>query len=187
MGPSELLVYLARVLDDLELRYLVTGSTATIFYGEPRLTNDIDVVVTLKPAHIEAFCRCFPASEFYISREAVVDAVANFGEFNIIHPASGLKIDVMIPDDSPYNRSRLQRRRRESVTPDVDVSFASAEDVIVKKLEYYKLGGSEKHLRDITGVLKIRGAKVDTAYIAGWAARLGLAEVWEAVVKRVAE
>ena len=178
MGPSELLAHLARALDDLGLRYLVTGSTATILYGEPRLTNDIDVVVVLKSARIDAFCRCFPANEFYISREAVVEAVANSGQFNIIHPASGLKIDVMIPDDSPYNRSRLQRSRRENMAPDIDVCFASAEDVIVKKLEYYKQGGSEKHLRDITGVLKIRGAKVDTEYIAGWAARLGLTQVW---------
>jgi hypothetical protein len=71
--------------------------------------------------------------------------------------------------------------------PDFEATFAAPEDVIIKKLEYYAAGGSEKHLRDITGVLKISAARVDRDYIARWAAQLGLTRVWEAVLARLAE
>jgi hypothetical protein len=184
MEPSELLVYLAGKLDELHLPYLVTGSTVTIFYGEPRITNDLDVVLKLPSTRIAALHRAFPETEFYIRHEAMVDAVANYGQFNIIHPNSGLKIDVMIADDSPFNRSRLQRRRRQRVSADLDVFMSSAEDAIIKKLEYYKHGGSEKHLRDITGVLRVQGTQLDRFYIEIWVARLDLAREWEAVVRR---
>lgn len=185
MEPSELLAYLTRKLDELRLPYLVTGSMATIFYGEPRLTNDIDVVVELTSAVIDSFCACFSEPEYYISRDAVAEAIEYHSQFNIIHPASGLKIDVMIPDNSPFNRTRLARGRSVAVTPDLTVRFASPEDVIVKKLAYYKTGGSEKHLRDITGVLRIQREKVDRTYIERWAAELGLSDVWESVLSRV--
>jgi len=185
MEPSDLLRHVVTTLERLGLPYLVTGSMVTIFFGEPRFTNDIDIVAQLPPARIPDFCRAFPAPEFYVSEQEAREAVAHAGQFNIIHPASGLKIDVIIPDDSPFNRSRFARARRLSPLPDCEAWFASPEDAIVKKMEYYRDGGSEKHLRDIAGVLKVSGDRLDRAYIATWAARLGLESIWEAIVKRV--
>ncbi len=185
MEQSELLRYFVEILERLGLRYLVTGSVATIFYGEPRFTNDIDIVVELHPNLIMEFCRSFPATEFYLSEEDVREAVAHHGQFNIIHPTSGLKVDVLIPEDTPFNRSRFARSARVKPASDFEATFASAEDVIVKKMEYYREGGSEKHLRDITGVLTISGSRIDRAYIAGWASRLGLDDVWRAILERV--
>jgi hypothetical protein len=185
MDHSELLRYVATVLDRLHLRYFVTGSTATIFFGEPRFTNDIDVVVTLPPQRVAEFCRAFPSPEFYLSEDAVRQAAAERAQFNIIHPSSGLKVDVIVPPDSPYNRGRFVRALRVRPSPDYEVSFASIEDVVLKKMEYYREGGSEKHLRDITGVLRISGDRIDQAYVAEWATKLGLESIWQAVLARV--
>jgi hypothetical protein len=185
MEPSEILRWLAEALERLQIPYLVTGSMATIAYGEPRFTNDIDVVVALRLDQVDAFCASFPEPDFYCYRESVVQAVQQRFQFNIIHFESGLKIDVIVPDDSEFNRSRMARAVRLPGSPDFDVWFASLEDVIVKKLEYYREGGSEKHLRDIAGVLKVRAEHVDRQYITEWTNRLGLADVWRELLQRI--
>ena len=181
MEQSELLRAFTRILEQLRLRYFVTGSVATIFFGEPRFTNDIDIVVDLPASRIREFCGAFSPDEFYISEETVQRAVAKKGQFNVIHPASGLKVDVMIPKEDAFNRSRFARVRRLRPAPDYDAAFASPEDVILKKLEYHRDGGSDKHLRDIAGILKISVEQVDLAYISEWSSLLGLTEIWEKV------
>ncbi len=185
MEPSDLLRHCVAALERLRLPYFVTGSVATVYFGEPRFTNDIDVVVALPLRRVSQLCRAFPAPEFYVSEEAVREAVEHRGQFNIIHPTSGLKIDIMVPGDSPFNDSRFARAIRVKPSNDYDAWFAAAEDIILKKLEYYREGGSEKHLRDIAGVLKISGERLDFTYIASWAARLGLESIWESVKDRV--
>jgi len=187
MEQSDLLRYVAEQIERVGLRYVVTGSMATVYYGEPRFTNDIDVVVDLPAGRVDEFCRGFRAPEFYVSEETARQAVNERGQFNIIHPASGLKIDVIVPQDTPFNHSQFARARRVKLGPDQDVSFASAEDVIIKKMEHYGAGGSEKHLRDITGVLKISGDQVDRDYITEWASRLKLESVWQAILDRTGQ
>ncbi len=178
MELAELLSRVTGILERLRIPYLVTGSVATIAYGEPRLTNDIDVAVRLLPTQVPALCEAFPEDEFYISREAAMDAVERHGQFNILHPASGLKVDLMVTDDSEFNQTRFGRARWLRITPDLRAAFASPEDVILKKLEYYREGGSDKHLRDIAGVIRITGADLDHRYLAAWAQRMGLAGLW---------
>lgn len=184
MEPSELLAHLVQALERLGIPYLVTGANATIAYGEPRFTNDIDVVVDLRLDQVPPLCAAFPAPEFYVSQPAADTAVRRRHQFNIIHPASGLKIDVIVASDSLFDRSRLRRGRRLSVSADLQVWFGSPEDVILKKLEYYREGGSEKHLRDIAGVLKVQGPRVDRQYIAKWAEKLGVLDLWQMVAER---
>jgi hypothetical protein len=184
MEQSDLLRYLIETLERLGLRYFVTGSMATIFFGEPRFTNDIDIVVDLSVDRIPEFCSAFPSPEFYLSEETVRRAVSRRGQFNILQPSSGLKVDIIIPADSPFNRSRFARATRVRPEPGVDAIFSSAEDVIVKKLEAYREGGSEKHLRDIAGVLKISGGNLDHTYIGEWAERLEVADLWREILKR---
>lgn len=181
MEQSDLLCHVVGVLERLNLRYLITGSVASIFYGEPRFTNDIDVVVEFPPAGIDSFCKCFPSEDYYLSEEAVRQAVDSRGQFNIIHPASGLKVDVMIAGDSPFDRSRFSRANRVAVAAENEATFAAIEDVIIKKLQAFQEGGSEKHIRDILGMLKISGHHVDRAYITQWAARLGVTDIWNSV------
>jgi hypothetical protein len=185
MEQLDLLRYVARIIEGMGLRYFVTGSTATIFYGEPRFTNDIDVVVELSEQRIVDFCRRFPQDEFYVSEAAARQAVLNKGQFNIIHPASGLKVDVIVPEPSPFNESRFVRVRRLHAADDFDACFASPEDAIIKKMDYYRHGGSEKHLRDIAGVLKTSRDQIDMAYITRWAQEMGLGDLWSAIQERM--
>lgn len=185
MEPSDLLQHLVRVLEELELRYLVTGSTATIFYGEPRFTADIDVVVDLPPERVADLLRAFEGGDFYLDEESVRGAVDRRGQFNLIHPASGLKIDVVIPEGGSFDRSRFQRARRVRPDPSYEATFASPEDVILKKLIYYREGGSEKHLRDIAGVVKISGEELDWSYLGQWAERMDVADIWQTVLERL--
>lgn len=185
MELSELLRFVAGTLDTLGIRYFVTGSTATVFFGEPRFTNDIDIVIDLPPGKISAFCAAFPSEDFYLSEESARKAVARRGQFNVIHPRSGLKVDFIVSGDTPLDRSRFLRVRRLSPGPDFQVSFSSPEDVILKKMEFFQEGHSEKHLRDIAGVIKISGDQIDRSYLEEWVAKLDLEDVWLQVLGRL--
>jgi hypothetical protein len=186
MVHAELLRYLAEVFDRLQLRYAVTGSTATSVYGEARFTNDIDVVVSLPPSGIDDFMAAFPSPGYYLSRSAVESAVVGGRQFNIIRPDSGLKVDVIVATASDFDRQRLDRSRQLPILVDRSVSFASPEDVVIKKLQYFHDGGSEKHLRDIAGVLRVQGNRIDRDRIADWSQRLGIGEAWKLALRRLA-
>jgi hypothetical protein len=187
MGPFELLEKIVEVFEHLEIPYLVTGSVAAMAYGEPRLTNDIDVVAGIEDRHLKNLINAFPSDEFYIREDMIRDDIRYKGQFNIIHPASGLKVDVIIKQNTEFDRSRFTRTKRIYPAESYQANFAAPEDVIIKKMEYYREGGSEKHLRDICGILKISGEFVDRKYISEWADRLALAEIWRAVQSRVDE
>ena len=111
---------------------------STISSGEPDFTHDIDVVVDLRPEQVEAFCAAFPKSEFYVSPIAAREAIEYHRMFNVIHPASGLKVDVIVPPDTELERSRRMRARMQRVGGGLEFRFSSPEDVILKKLEFYR-------------------------------------------------
>lgn len=186
MEPYNLLLQsLVESLERLHIPYLITGSVASMAYGEPRLTNDIDIVAEVRPEHIPGLLAAFPSPEYYLDEAMIREAIRRTGQFNIIHPASGLKVDVIIRKDTPFDRSRFSRARRLRPAEEYEADFAAPEDVILKKMEYYKEGGSEKHLRDITGILRISGEEIDRQYIRSWAEKLGVIEIWEAILKRL--
>lgn len=187
MGLFELLQKVVDVLERLEIPYLITGSVAAMAFGEPRLTNDIDIIAAIDEKHVKDLVMGFPPDEFYISEEMIREAIRRRGQFNIIHPASGIKVDVIMKQDTPFDDSRFARLHRIHPAESYLANFAAPEDVIIKKMEYYKAGGSEKHLRDIAGILKISGEMVNWDYITEWATRLDLTEVWDAVRKRLSE
>jgi hypothetical protein len=186
MEPFELLKIVAELCERMGIRYLTVGSLATTAFGQPRFTNDIDLVLDLHAEQIDEFCRAFAAPEYYLSQAAVQTAVAQKSQFNIIHTTAGLKVDCFIPDDSPWFAARLLRAVRKRVRPDFEAVFASPEDVILKKLEYFRIGESEKHLQDIEGVLGVCGDQIDREYIARWSQTLGLTEIWQLVLSRTA-
>ncbi len=123
MEPEDLLRIVVTVCEAQGLRYLVTGSTATIAYGEPRFTNDIDIVLELHREQIHRFCGAFPESEYYLSRQAVEWAVRSASQFNLIHPASGLKVDFIVYSETEFNQSRMARSRALPVLEDHRVQF----------------------------------------------------------------
>jgi hypothetical protein len=132
MGPFELLKKIVDVFEDLQIPYLVTGAVASIAYGEPRLTNDIDIVADLKEEHVDGLVRAFPPDDFYLDEEMVRQAIRDHGQFNIIHPSSGLKVDVMIKKKTPHDKSRFERIRRIYPMETYQANFAAPEDVIIK-------------------------------------------------------
>jgi hypothetical protein len=187
MDQSELMRLVIQALETTGIAYMITGSQASAYYGEPRFTRDIDIVADIKPEQAKKFVNYFPASEFYCDQETIEEEIKKRGQFNIIHVASGLKIDIILTKTTAFSQTEFARKVKSAVFPNQDAYFASAEDVIIKKMEYYKEGGSEKHLRDIAGILKISGEMVDKDYIAEWSRRLGLTEIWDAIQRRLGE
>jgi hypothetical protein len=187
MGPPELLRHIVECFEKLDIGYFITGAVASIAYGEPRLTNDIDIVADISEGEIPRLKACFPESDYYFDEESAKKAVRRRFQFNIIHPGSGLKVDVMVSKKDDFDTSRFQRVRRIKALEDRDANFASPEDVILKKMEYYAEGGSEKHLRDITGMIKISTELIDFGYISTWAERLKLEDIWKEVQTQTSE
>lgn len=186
MEQPELLRYAFDALERQGVPYMLVGSLASMLYGEPRMTRDIDFVVDLPVSRVEALCAEFPSPEFYVSLPAARKAAAQGGQFNVIHPSSGNKIDLMIARRDAWGRTQLARRLRKEVLQGTTGFVASPEDVILAKLWYYQDGGSDKHLRDIAAMLQISGTEIDRNYIEEWAAQLGLVEPWRAVIERLA-
>jgi len=187
MEQSELLRYTRAKLEALNLRYAIVGSFASGAYGESRFTQDIDIVIDLSIEDYRRFCAAFPNDQFYVSEAAVQEAIHLRRPFNVIHPASGNKIDFLIVGDDPWSQQQLDRRIRETIVADQSGYLAAPEDVIIGKLIYYNEGGSEKHLRDITGILRISGEMVDTDYIDRHARSLGVDHIWVAILQKLAQ
>ena len=185
MNQAELLRYVIEVLEAQKLTYMVVGSFASATYGEPRLTHDIDIVLDLGMDAVERLCEAFPSPEFYVSASAAREAVRMRSPFNVIHPASGNKVDFMMARDDAWGRSQLARRRRQPILADRETFVASPEDLILAKLWYYQDGGSEKHLRDIASMFRVSGEEIDKAYIEHWAKQLGFTQEWQMVLERV--
>jgi hypothetical protein len=185
MDQSELFAHVLTVLEDLEIRYAVVGSVASIFYSESRFTHDLDVVIDIDPAKVQALCAAFPENDFYVSQAAAEDAVRRKRQFNVIHPRSGHKIDFMIERSGTWGKMQLTRRRRVELYSGQHAYIAAPEDVILGKLLYYREGESPKHLRDICGMLQVSGHEIDRDDVAKWAAELGVSDIWQAILTRL--
>lgn len=185
MKPSEIIRFVVEALERLEIPYFITGSVASISYGEFRSTADVDIVAKVELAHVRRLCELLANDEFYLSPEAVREAVTHRGQFNIIDAASGFKADIMIPGNSPRDEIRFQRAV-EFQPMDQFRSFwySSPEDIILSKLEFYREGQSDKHIRDIAGIIKRQRDRLDRGYIEEWAERLELADLWRSALRR---
>lgn len=187
MDQADLFAFSVKALEQLAIPYMIVGSLTSGAYGEPRFTNDIDIVIDPSPEQLRKLCESFPAADFYISVDAAAAALAQRSQFNVIHPESGNKVDFMISQTTPWGLEQLARRQRIPILPGVDAFAARPEDVIISKMLYYQEGGSEKHLRDIAGILKTSGEDVDRRYITQWAAHFLVMDIWQAVEARANE
>lgn len=185
MDQLEFLKVVTQKLEQAGLRFMVVGSYASGYWGEPRSTYDLDVVVALAAEDLEAIQGAFPSDEYYLSPRAALDAVIARSQFNIIHPDSGNKIDVMIEQQSAWGKQQLARRRRVEFAKGFETWVGAPEDVILSKMLYYREGQSDKHLRDIAGMLKVSGDIIDREYIGKWARELDVLDIWQAILQRV--
>lgn len=182
LNPFQLLQRVAAFLETHGIAYRVVGSLASMAYGEPRFTNDIDILVDVRLEHRDLLMAAFPPPDHYLAESAIRSAIERHGQFNIIHIPSGIKVDMIVLKPDVYAQTEIRRGRRLTSPGDFDAWFASAEDVILNKLRYYREGGSDKHLRDIAAMLLIQGAAIDRGYIALWAAELGVLSEWQRVL-----
>lgn len=183
MPEPDLIALFVRPLDQLQFRYLVTGSVAAMLYGEPRVTHDVDLVVFLRPADIARLPAAYPLPEFYVPPAEVIAVEvgrATKGQFNVIHVASGLKADFHTANRDELHAWAFRNVRQYSIG-DQTIQLAPPEYVIVRKLEYYREGGSEKHLRDIRSMLAVSGDQINWAELDEWIRGRGLVAEWEKV------
>lgn len=158
--------------------YVIGGSFASSVHGEPRSTNDIDMVVDLRAVDIDAFIDAM-SSEWYVSRDAVVEAVRAGGTFNVIHMPTAVKVDIFVAGLDAFDRARLQRRvpvAFSSGAKPVTLFVDTAEDTILRKLEWYRRGGetSERQWRDVSGIVNAQSARLDRSHLREWAVKLGI-------------
>ncbi len=182
MNADELVQALAPLIEALErlgIAYYVGGSAASSVYGVPRRTDDADVVADLQFQHIRLFVKQLETG-YYIDADAVRDAIRYRSSFNVIHLDTMLKVDVFIPKSRLFAQQELRRVQvgvlGEGTRP---FYFSSPEDIILNKLEWYKMGGevSKRQWGDILGVLNKMGTKLDITYLQQWAANLRVTDL----------
>jgi hypothetical protein len=179
---SDFFTYVVGVMERLEIPYMVAGGFAAIFYGEPRLTIDVDIVADIKIEHVKAFIQAFPLPEYYLSEEGVYDSLRRRYPFNVIQSTTGVKVNIVpLPDDS-FTRAAFSRRQRMIYNEaGQEADFISAEDIILAKLFAFEQTGSEKHLRDARGVLVVQWGQLDLKLIRHIADRSGTLSQFEQI------
>jgi hypothetical protein len=157
--------------------YMLTGSFASSLHGMPRVTHDVDIVIAPTIRTLDALIGEFPEDRFYLSRDAALQAYASEGMFNIVDFETGWKIDLIFRKSRPFSVEEFSRRREETLNG-LRIFVASPEDVVLSKLEWAKLGESERQIRDVAGILVSRDGELDLNYLERWVAALGLASQW---------
>lgn len=163
---------------------MVTGSIAAILYGKPRLTHDMDIVLIFPRQKIGLFCQHFDTDEFYCPpSEVILEEIqrGDQGHMNIIDNTSGFKIDLYPFGDDPLVQWGFENRKKVEILTKETICLAPPEYVILKKLIYFKEGGSQKHLEDIRAMLEVSGPNIDTTIIKNWATKLRLEEALQKV------
>jgi hypothetical protein len=167
-------------LNRADVEYMVTGGLAAVAYGHPRLTLDIDLVVRLSAADAARLATIWPAADFYVPPLEVMEEERKrpiHGHFNIIHTESAMRADIYVAGDDPMNAWALTHPVVREIEGE-PVKFAPIEAVIIGKLRYFALGGSDRHLRDIARMLEISGDQVDSSELNHWLTQMQLQSEW---------
>lgn len=191
LGESTRITLLVtQVLEQLGIPYVVGGSLASSLHGVMRATLDVDIVADMHLNQISAVEAAL-APEFYTDGDMMRDAIERRSSFNLIHYATSFKVDIFIRKVRPFDHIQFERRVRAVVgsDPEQSIYVTSAEDIILAKLEWYRLGGevSDRQWRDILGVLSIRAGDLDLAYLQRWATELQVADLLERALQASTE
>ena len=185
--PLAAVTPVVEALEHLGVAYYIGGSVASQAYGAARSTLDVDLVADLGPQHVAPLANALEDS-YYVSRSMISEAVSRRSCFNVIHTATSFKVDVFCVKNRSYDRLAIRRARKESIdaaNPALQFALASPEDVVLAKLEWFRLGDeiSQLQWRDVVTVLKVQQHCIDRQYLEQWAAELGvgdlLAKAWK--------
>ncbi|HEY1546457.1 MAG TPA: hypothetical protein VGG28_01485 [Kofleriaceae bacterium] len=171
------LAAIAAELDAIAIPYMVVGSFASMLHGEPRTTQDLDLVIDPTVEQLDALLARLDPAKYYFDRDVALDALSRRSMFNVIDIGTAWKIDLVIRKDRAFSIEELQRRRV-VVMMGVRVAAATAEDTIVAKLEWAKQGASTRQLVDVAGILRVRRESLDLTYLQRWVEALDLADEW---------
>jgi hypothetical protein len=174
----DVLVLVTARLDSVGIAYMVTGSMAAGYYGQPRMTRDVDLVVELSPGDPDRLQALF-SDEFLLSADVARAAISHQTMFNAIHREAFIKVDFVIRKAEPFRIEEFARRRRVALDGH-PMWMVSAEDLILAKLAWARGSGSEVQTRDVRAVVAAQGPRLDWAYLESWAATLGLATALQA-------
>ena len=166
------------ILEAMGVEYLIWGGVAAALYGEPRFTQDMDLVLRLDHHRGETLARLLTEDGYYVSPGAVRDAVERHFHFNAIHLETGIKVDFFVVGPDPVLAWAFEHARRQPFDEVRSAVFMPPEAVILAKLRAYEASGSDRHRRDIEGILRVSGPHLDMDYIGLAAARLDLAHLW---------
>lgn len=176
-APGGLLQTIVAALEAARIPHMVVGSFASTAHGVPRTTRDLDLVIDPNPDQLNELIEAIDPERFYLDPDVARDALRRRSMFNIIEMTTGWKLDLVIRKARPFSVEEMQRRTSTKILG-MDVPTATAEDTIIAKLEWAKLGASDRQLEDVAGILRVRGPDLDLDYIERWVTELGLAEQW---------
>lgn len=178
VDPIAVALAVTRALEGLHIEHTIGGSIASAFAGEPRSTVDIDIVVALAESDLPALVSAL-SSDFYVDEEALRRAVRSRSSANVIHHATQLKVDIFVAGGTPLDEQQLKRRRKVSLGPGRVLYVHPPEDILLQKLQWYRQGGavSDRQWRDILGILRVQGTKIDREYLDASAPVLGVADL----------
>jgi len=186
--PVSITVQVTQALEKIGVLYFIGGSLASTFYGMIRTTQDSDIIADLHEDHISSLASELQ-KDFYLDTEMILEAIQHRSCFNIIHRETMFKVDIFIPSPRPFILLQFARARREmlSSTQELAAFVASAEDTLLAKLEWYRLGGevSDRQWRDVLGVLKIQAGSLDLAYLYKTAKEINVLDLLEQALKEV--
>jgi hypothetical protein len=166
-------------LDANGIPYMLTGSVASSMYGIPRATNDVDVVISPTRQQLLSMVQLFQRLGLIVATESAVSALRNKTQFNVIDLSRGLKVDLIIRKDRDFSVTEFDRRETHEVEG-MRLTIATPEDVLLAKLEWAKMGESDRQLIDAAGIIKVQGDTLDMSYIERWVEQLALGQQWSA-------
>jgi hypothetical protein len=184
--PIAVTVKVTEALEKLGIPYFISGSLASTLYGMVRSAQDADIVADMHADQIQPFADALH-HEFFMNKKMMAKAIKSNSSFNIIHRETMFKVDVFIPRPRPFLQSQLGRAQRQTfpADPEVSAKFASAEDTILSKLEWYRLNGevAGRQWQDVLGVLKTRVEALDLGYLRKWAKALNVNDLLEQLLE----